>query len=461
MRGAVAAGHPRTAEVGARILEQGGNAVDACVAAGFASWVTESPLTGPGGGGFMLVHTARDRRTRVLDFFVAVPSGPLAEPEAVTVIFEGTQTQVFRIGPETCAVPGTTAGLESAHRAYGSLPWAELVRPAVELADGGLEVTERQAFLHRILAPMLAATPTSGLETGDHLAWPDLARTLERIAASGAAAIYAGDVAKRIVRTVPAITAADLKGYRVIRRRPLRAPYCGAEYISNPPPSSGGVLIAYGLRQLEDPGRSGSPAAIALLARVMEDQTRVRARKLTRALGEVGGTTHISVLDAAGNAAALSVSTGSGSNVVVPGTGIHMNNMLGEFDIAGALPNPGERMTSMMAPSLVLEDGRPRLVVGSAGSSRLRGAVMQIVVNVLGHGLDVANAIAAPRVHLEGDVLHLEPPLEVGRVPYEVAHWNERNLFFGGVSAVEQLPDGTLGAAGDPRRGGAGLVVSS
>jgi gamma-glutamyltranspeptidase/glutathione hydrolase len=180
---------------------------------------------------------------------------------------------------------------------------------------------------------------------------------------------------------------------------------------------------------------------------------------VTRALGEVGGTTHISVLDSAGNAAALSASTGSGSNVVIPGTGIHMNNMIGEFDLAETLPKPGQRMMSMMSPSLVLVDGRPRLVVGSAGSSRLRGAVMQIVVNVLGHDLDVATAIAAPRVHLEGDVLHLEPPLEAGDVPYEVALWNERNLFFGGVSAVEQLPDGTLGAAGDPRRGGAGLVV--
>jgi gamma-glutamyltranspeptidase / glutathione hydrolase len=459
MKGAIAAGHPRTAEVGARILEQGGNAVDACVAAGFASWVTESPLTGPGGGGFMLVHTARDRRTRVLDFFVAVPSGLLAEPEAVTVIFEGEQSQVFRIGPDSCAVPGSTAGLEAAHRAYGSLAWPDLVKPAVELADGGVEVTERQAYLHRILAPMLAATPCSGLETGDRLTWPDLARTLERIALRGAAAIYSGDVSQKMVRAVPAITTSDLESYRVIRRRPLRSPYRGAEYVSNPPPSSGGVLIAYGLRRLEEPGRAGSPAAVALLARVMEEQTRARARRLTRALGEVGGTTHISVLDDAGNAAALSVSTGSGSNVVVPGTGIHMNNMLGEFDLAGTLARPGERMTSMMAPSLVVEHGRPRLVVGSAGSSRLRGAVMQIVVNVLGHGQDVANAIAAPRVHLEGDVLHLEPPLDPGNVPYELARWNERNLFFGGVSAVEQLADGTLGAAGDPRRGGAGVVV--
>ena len=459
MKGAVAAGHPLTAEVGARTLERGGNAVDACVAAGFASWVTESPLTGPGGGGFMLVHTARDRRTRVFDFFVAVPSGPQAKPEAVTVIFEGSQTQLFRIGPETCAVPGTTAGLETVHRAHGSLPWADLLQPAVELADGGFEVTERQAYLHRILAPMLEATPCRGMETGDRLTWPDLARTLEQIARSGAAAIYTGDVARAMVRTVPAITAADLESYRVIRRRPLRSPYRGAEFVSNPPPSSGGVLIAYGLRRLEQPGRAGSPAAVALLAEVMDDQARARARGLTRALGEVGGTTHISVLDAAGNAAALSASTGSGSNVVLPGTGVHMNNMLGEFDLAGTLPKPGERMMSMMSPSLVLEDGRPRLVIGSAGSSRLRGAVLQIVVNVLGHDLDVANAISAPRVHLEGEVLHLEPPLDPGEVPYEVARWNERNLFFGGVSAVEQLPDGTLGAAGDPRRGGAGLVV--
>jgi gamma-glutamyltranspeptidase/glutathione hydrolase len=459
MKGAIAAGHPRTAEVGAEILEQGGNAVDACVAAGLASWVTESPLTGPGGGGFMLVHTARDRRTRVLDFFVTVPSGPLVEPEAVTVIFEGSQSQLFHIGPDSCAVPGTTAGLEAAHRAYGSLPWPDLVKPAVELADDGVEVIERQAFLHRILAPMLATTPVSGLETGDRLVWPDLARTLERIARNGAAAIHSGDVARKLVRAVPAITISDLESYRVIRRRPLRSPYRGAEYVSNPPPSSGGVLIAYGLRLLEEPGRSGSPAAVALLARVMEEQTRARGRKLTRALGEVGGTTHISVLDSAGNAAALSVSTGSGSNVVIPGTGVHMNNMLGEFDLAGTLAKPGERMTSMMAPSLVVEHGRPRLVVGSAGSSRLRGAVMQIVVNVLGHGHDVSNAIAAPRVHLEGEVLHVEPPLDPGAGPYEVARWNERNLFFGGVSAVEQLADGTLGAAGDPRRGGAGLVV--
>jgi gamma-glutamyltranspeptidase / glutathione hydrolase len=460
MRGAIAAGHPLTAEVGAKALQDGGNAVDACVAAAFASWVTESPLTGPGGGGFMLVHTARDKRARVLDFFVTVPSGPRGEPDEVTIAFDEETTQFFRVGPETCAVPGMAAGLEAAHRAYGSLPWPRLLEPAIELARAGLAITEAQAFLHVVLAPVLASTPVAGLVAGDMLAWDDLAGTLEQVAKRGAAAIYGGEVAKRITSAVPAIRRADLENYRVIRRRPVRAPYRGHEFVSNPPPSSGGVLIAYGLRTLEQPGRYGSAAAVRRLAETMEAQARLRERRLTRRLAEVGGTTHISVVDGAGNAASLSASTGGGgSGVVVDGAGIHLNNMLGEYDLMVGTPRPGDRLTSMMAPSLALDRDRPRLVVGSAGSNRLRGAIMQIVVNVLGHAMDVATAIAAPRVHLETNVLHLEPPLDAGRVPYSIVRWRDKNLFFGGAAAVETLPDGTLAAAGDPRRGGVGLVV--
>jgi gamma-glutamyltranspeptidase/glutathione hydrolase len=460
MRGAIAAGHPVTAAVGAEVLAVGGNAVDACVAAAFASWVAESPLTGPGGGGFMLVHTARDARTRVLDFFAAAPSGRREPPQEVTIVFEGSQTQVFRVGTGTCAVPGTPAGLEAAHRAHGSRPWPTLVAPAVELAYGGVLVNDGQAFLHTILAPVLAETPAAGLPAGGRLVWPELGATLERIAEGGASAVYGGELARAIAKQVPAIRTADLESYRVIRRRPVRASYRGAEFLSNPPPSSGGVLIGYGLRQLERPGRAGSPDAVALLARVMEAQTRARERRLTRGLAESGGTTHISVVDVDGNAASLSASTGGGgSGVVVPGTGIHLNNMLGELDLMVGDPRPGQRLTSMMAPSLALADGRVRLVLGSAGSNRLRGAIMQATVNVLGHGHGVAQAIHAPRVHLEGDILHLEPPLDPGAVPYEVVRWNGLNLFFGGVSAVERHADGTLAAAGDPRRGGAALVV--
>ena len=191
MRGAIAAGHPLAAEVGAAVLAEGGNAVDACVAAGFASWVVESPLTGPGGGGFMLVHRARDRTTRLLDFFVAAPGlGRPRRPaamESVDVDFDSETAQVFHIGSASSAVPGNAAGLEEAHRAFGSLPWPRLVAPAVELAHDGFELTRQQAYLHAILDVILRHTPEGRRVypkrgAGDRLRLPDLGDTLERIA---------------------------------------------------------------------------------------------------------------------------------------------------------------------------------------------------------------------------------------------------------------------------------------
>ena len=170
-------------------------------------------------------------------------------------------------------------------------------------------------------------------------------------------------------------------------------------------------------------------------------------------------TTHISVVDAEGNAASLSCSLGSGSGVVVPGTGISLNNMLGELDLAG-VQRPGTRLTSMMAPSICFEDGRTRLVVGSAGSARLRGAILQVVVNVLERGMSVRDAVDAPRVHVDDDVCTPRPAVDVSGIDAErLTQWKSRNLFFGGANAVEVLPDGTLAAAGDVRRGGGAVVV--
>ena len=247
--------------------------------------------------------------------------------------------------------------------------------------------------------------------------------------------------------------------------------FCGEEFFSNPPPSRGGVLIAYGLPLLQEfgVGKPGRAEAIDALGRVMREQADAPSgRGLLRAL-ELGGavvtrgTTHISVIDGRGNAVALTASTGAGSGVVVPGTGIHMNNMIGEFDIVRK-PRPGARLSSGMSPSLVLREGGPHLVVGSAGSLRLRGAVMQIVVNVVAHGLSVAEAIDRPRVHLEGDDLHCEgghDPAELDKledIGWNVTRWRNRNLYFGGAAAVT-LHDGQLAAAGDPRRGGGGVVV--
>ena len=479
MRGAVAAGHALTAEAGARVLAAGGNAVDACVAAACVSWVCESPLTGPGGGGFMLVHHGSDRISRLYDFFVTVPRRPVEASELLRleIDFDGDTQQVFHTGAAAVAVPGTALGLEEAHRRFGSLPWAELVAPAARLAREGVELTPPQGYLHRILDGLLRHSPEGDemyrgadgpLRAGERFVLPDFADTLERIAGEGATVLYRGELARRIVEHVQAgggaLTLEDLAGYGIVRRRPLAVEYRGHEFRSNPPPSSGGVLIALGLRALG----GAEPDAEAIVA-AMEAQEAVRGASFLRGLQRGGaakrllsGTTHISVVDAAGDAASLSASLGSGSGVVVPGTGIHLNNMLGEADLAGNA-RPGARLTSMMAPSLVLRDGRPRLVVGSAGSARLRGAILQVVANVVGKGMGVEAAVEAPRLHAEGDVVYCEDAAVADRLEEagrDVVRFRRRNLYFGGVSAVELLGDGSLAAAGDPRRGGAGVVVA-
>src|SRR5919201_1085809 len=297
MRGAIAAGHTLTAEAGAQVLAEGGNAVDACIAAGFTSWVAESPLTGPGAGGFMLVHRARDGATRLLDFFVAVPGRGLSQPgraemEAVDIEFDRESTQMFRIGAASCAVPGTIAGLEAAHRSYGSLPGRRLLEPAIEAARTGVELTRSQAYLHAILDVILRHTEElraiygsngTRLVAGDRLEMPELAETLELIAERGARTLYGGELGRALSRHIREqggeITTADLADYRVIVRRPLRVAFRGHEFVSNPPPSSGGVLIGYGLRLLDSLGVYGTPGtaqAIAHLVEVMREQTRAR-----------------------------------------------------------------------------------------------------------------------------------------------------------------------------------------
>lgn len=472
MRGAIAAGHTVTAEAGARVLAAGGNAVDACLAAALASWVAESPLTGPGGGGFLLVYLARDASTRVYDFFAAIPSERRGAMDEVVVDFADASTQLFHVGEASCAVPGTVPGLEAVHRAHATIPWRDLVAPAAALARAGVGVTPAQAFLHEILEPILRRTPAGRdvyppLRAGDTLRLPALAATLDRLADEGSRAMP--DLLDGLV------SRGDLEGYRVAVRRPVETGFLGHRFLSNPPPSSGGVLIGYGLALLDRAGLggpAGSAAAAARLVEVMREQQRARGRGgLTRRLlaettlkaaaARLTGTTHVSVLDGEGNVAALSASSGSGSGVIA--AGFQLNNMLGELDLIGGSTRPGARLTSMMAPSLVLEEGRPRLVLGSAGSIRLRGAIMQVVANVAGHGLPVAEAIAAPRVHLEGDEVHVEGGGDadgLAALGHDVVRWGGLNLYFGGVAAVEARSDGTLAAAGDPRRGGHGIVVA-
>lgn len=458
MRGALAAGHPLTAEAGADVLRAGGNAVDACIAAAAVSWICESPLAGLGGGGFLLVHLAGDARSHLLDFFVAVPQRPAPPDELLELVVDfGDSQQIFYTGPASVAVPGTGLGLWEAHRRWGSMPWSELLAPAARLAREGAVLDEPRAYLHEILDSLLRHSPEGdalygpgrALEVGERFAMPELAETLDRVAAEGPDCLYHGEIAERIAAHVP-ITLDDLAGYRVIERDPLAAGYRGGELRTNPPPSNGGRLLAVGLEALGD----AEPTAVAMAGAMAAQEAAQDAA--------VGGTTHISVVDGEGSAASLSCSLGSASGIVAPGTGIHLNNMLGESHLTGET-RPGERLMSLMAPSILLQGGRPRLVLGSAGSRRLHGAIFQVVVNVAGRGLGVTDAVEAPRMHVEGGIVHCEDPDagdELEAAGYPVVRWRERNLFFGGVSAVEIGEDGSLAAAGDPRRGGAAQVVA-
>jgi gamma-glutamyltranspeptidase/glutathione hydrolase len=436
VQGAIAAGSRPTAEAGALVLEQGGNAVDACIAAAFAAAVAEGALTGPTGGGFLLAWV--DGEATLLDCFFSTPSQPLGEIEEIVIDFGDSSTQVFHVGQGSVAVPGLVAGLEEAHRRFGTVPWPELVEPAIELARAGVKPTEAQRVLHTILIPILLREDSGRQIYGDEarVATEICVPTLERLRDGSSAAV---------VELVPEL-ADDILGYRVAVPEPIRTRIDGREVLTTPPPSRGGMIVAAAIEQL-----------------VTAETVEARARALAHGYAAapplaVSSTTHISVIDAAGNAAGLSSTLGAGSGIFRGGT--QLNNMLGELDVIGHGPRePGERLPSMMTPTLVLEEGRPRIAIGSAGSVRLAGAIAQVADAVL-RGMPIEEAIDRPRLHVDGDVLHLEGGLmDVAPEGWKSVRWAGRNLFFGGVSAVERRPDGTLAAAGDPRRGGHGIVV--
>jgi len=501
LTGVVAAGHPVTAEAGAQVLREGGNAVDAAVCAALASFAAESPLTGFGAGGFMMVH--RGEETVLLDFFVAAPGADGVERGTelapVPVHFDAETVQTFYVGPASCGVPGTAAGLEQALRRFGTVPLDRLVGPAVRLAREGAPVNAEQAYILDILEPIharlegtreLYAPAGRTLREGDLFRFGELAEALERFAAEGSEAFYRGEIAAALSRFVVehggTLGPADLARYEAIERRPIRAAFRGAEVLTNPPPSSGGILIAYCLGLLERLGeRSGPDQLVAAMGAANEargeafaealygeglEESLLEPGALDLAAGDLlGSTTHISVLDGDGMCASVTCSNGSGSGVLVPGTGVILNNMLGEEDLNPLgfhAIAPGRRVPSMMAPTVVLRDGQIVLGLGSAGSNRIRSAILQTIVRAVEQGMAAEEAVRAPRLHYEGGVVQAEPGIdeealvriEARGVP--VLRRPAINLFFGGVQAVARDPaTGALGGGGDPRRGGAVATV--
>jgi gamma-glutamyltranspeptidase / glutathione hydrolase len=473
VRGVVAAGHPVTAEAGADALRAGGNAVDAAIAGLCASFAAEPLLTGLCAGGYMLVSSPGGEEV-LLDFFVeAAGSGREHAGHApligVDVSF-GDATQMFHAGAASVGTYGMPAGICAAHGRFGTLPLRELVGPAVRAARGGVVVNAQQAYLFDILRPLTVLTPEAEAVfsidgrvpgVGDVVAFPGLADDLERLAEHGAQDFYTGDFAAEVLRVVSrrggVLTPRDLASYEVRERVPLRAAYRGREVLLNPPPSAGGILIAHSLAELD--AEPGPPS----LDQVVAAQESAQRRRTPEFLDHLGSTTHLSAVDVDGWACAVTTSNGEGSGIVVGG--VQLNNMMGEEDLSplGFFHHPpGTRLPSMMCPTIVRRDGAIEACLGSAGSNRIRSAILQVISRVVDEGLEAQAAVDAPRVHWENDVVYCEPGIDADALQAEgrtVARFRAPNLYFGGAQCVVRGADGTLTGAGDPRRGGVAVAA--
>jgi gamma-glutamyltranspeptidase / glutathione hydrolase len=514
-KGIIAAGHEKTAEAARQILEEGGNAFDAAVGAAFAASAAEPVFTSLGGGGFLLAHTSQGKEL-LYDFFVQTPR---QKPEKKSLDFFpiqadfGTTTQEFHIGLGSIATPGTVAGLFQIHKDLGSLPVGRVMEPAIRLCREGVIINALQEYLFQVVEPIYSSTPEArkifgrpsepgkSVRQGDRLQFPQLADALGALAREGPSLFYRGDLGKRLIEQCKVgglLSSEDLASYRVDKQSPHEFDYRGNRILTNPPPSCGGLLIAFTLKLFEEwkilRPKEKTPQDLSALAWAMEltNQARQEAlsaaphwdkaapllfRKdfLSRFKEQIAGhpavrrgTTHLNVLDAEGNMASMSLSNGEGCGHILKDTGIMLNNMLGEEDLS-----PGgfhrwpvnRRMSSMMAPTLLFKKDGSRIAMGSGGSNRIRTAIAQVLINLVDYGLSIEEAVSDPRIHYERGLLSLEPgfPEETVKALRDAFPnhqlWNEKNLFFGGVHTVGTHPERGFFGAGDPRRAGVCLSV--
>ena len=472
MRGVIAAGDAETAAAGQAILQAGGNAVDAAVAAAFASFIAEIGVVHLGGSGIAHLYDPQNGRSLVYDFFSNTPglNGRPALPldfAEVTIDF-GATTQNFHLGRASVAVPGNIAGLCQMAVDYGRLPLSTLLEPALKLARDGMPIAAFQAETCTLLQPLYTHTASmraifspSGrmIQTGETLHVPDLYNTLQALAHDGAAYAQSGPLAQALVRDQAEngglITADDLNSYQVYKPHSIRLPYREYEILLPPPSSTGGVLTAFTLKLLAhfdmQKRPHGSAAHLQLLYEIMVATNR--ARPLWEEVGEVlpfaeaidrflaesfvqryveevkdalsshrpspfiaepdapNSTSHLSVVDGGGLAVSLTTTAGESAGYVVPGTGFIPNNMMGEADLH---PNgfhsrsAGQRIPTMMTPVVALQNGQTRLVLGSGGSIRIRSAIMQVLSNLLDYKMTLHDAVNVARVHVEDGALQCE-----------------------------------------------------
>ncbi|MEN8143199.1 MAG: gamma-glutamyltransferase [Thermodesulfobacteriota bacterium] len=493
----VASGHPLTSQAAIEIMAEGGNAFDAVVAAGFTAAVAEPALTSLGGGGFLLAATSSGEEI-MFDFFSDTPGLGLPENDLephffnVTIEFSGT-AQDFKIGLGSVAVPGNLKGFIHAHTRLGGLPLEKIVQPAIRAARNGVVVNLRQAHFLELLYPIMTLSDTGKklyepggkyLKEGMTYFNHDLADFLEKLPLNNGDDFYTGKIASEIASEMRSgnglLSEKDLASYRVKERRPLAIEYRGHRFLTNPPPSFGGTLIGATLQLMETAPLSemawGSSEHLKVLGKVLEEIDKHRdsvasaadrnnlewlssaSREIRRMFSR--GTTHISVSDSMGNHAAMTTSNGEGSGYIVPGTGIMLNNMMGEDDLHpdGFHSSPsGLRVASMMSPSMLVGEKGVEMVIGSGGSKRIRTAIPQVISNVVDFGIAIEQAVELPRIHWDGETMQVEPGYEEAVIEelkniWPVNAWSNKGVYFGGVHAIYNGEP-----AGDPRRGGTAL----
>lgn len=454
----VAAGHPATVDAGMRILAEGGNAVDAAVAAVLASCAAETILSGLGGGGFATVFSADTGTVTVLDFFCAMPglSGDVSGPMVPIEIDFGGVPIPYQIGGASVGVPGVPAGCAELHQRFGRLPWREVVQPAYDAAHHGTTTPEPQVAALRSIQSALTLDQGRAylalIDGGDYLHHPGLDDAFTLLAQGFDA--YTDETTPLMVKAVRdaggALSNDDVQAYRVVSRTVSSASLagrtiCGRADLNN-------TLLT--IRALPPLDRLDRPSRAVAVARAQRDISRATAPSR-------GETTNISVVDRAGNACVVTHTLGLGAGVWLPGLGVHLNSMLGEGELMAGDIHPGDRIQSMMCPLVVLApDGRLELAIGSAGASRIRSALLSTLIADLVEGKSVHDAVMTPRLHVAEDVTHVEPRFPEDAEAaltadgFTVQRWEQTNHYFGGVSAV-----GRGGAAGDPRRGGWADVI--
>ena len=502
---AVASTSRLAADAGAELARQGGNGVDCAIGAALVSMSTEPGVCGLGSGGFVtLWRGGSDPIT--LDGYAAVPGlGLPAEALGrggvdVLIPYGGGVRSI--VGPGSVAVPGGLAALGQASARFGALPWRELLLPVIEITAGGFPLPQacHQYLIHS--ADCVFGQDRSGWEclhddgslkpVGAPVRVPHLADSLRRLAEAGADDFYRGELGERIADHVRGgggtLTRQDMLEYRPLTRKAMRTPIGRWEVATNPPPAIGGVVLSAMLKLMtgEHPSLPASPVArqvqvqnlvLGFRHRRLNHSTELEEdlAHLMRAVNEdflglleAPSTVHTSAVDSGGLACAITLSTGYGSGVMPTGTGIWLNNCLGELELNPlglARPAPGERLPSNMAPTVARDENGSALAIGSPGADRITTALAQVLYQHMFEGRSLEEAVASPRMHLEYSdgraVLAHEPGIEIPAGAPTPRPFPGRSMYFGGVGAARFDPALGAQAIADPRRTGGTRVVTA